>query len=134
MSTTRDSTTYERLCQYLQLHPEVKQAILFGSLAKGGFRQDSDVDLAIALDHVLGANEKQRLLEDIAVVVGHPVDLIDLKVVGEPLLGQILRYGKQLVGDSSMYAGLLSKHVTNQADFMPYRQHILDERRKAWIG
>ena len=134
MNFTSDSTIYECLCQYFQLHPEIKQVILFGSLARGNFRQESDVDLAIALEHVLGASEKQRLLEEVAVVVGRPVDLIDLKVVGEPLLGQILRYGKQLVGDRSMYADLLSKHVTSQADFMPYRQHILDERRKAWIG
>ncbi len=134
MQNTVVQQTYEPLMQYLQQHPEIKQAILFGSLARGGAHIESDVDLAVALDHVLGADEKMRVVEDIALVMGRAVDLIDLKVVGEPLLGQIVQHGKQLVGNETMYGNLLSRHVFEQADFMPYRQRILDARRSAWIG
>ncbi|HIP07891.1 MAG TPA: nucleotidyltransferase domain-containing protein [Mariprofundaceae bacterium] len=122
------------LLHYLQQHPEIKQAILFGSLARGCEHVESDVDLAVALDDVLGADEKIAMIEDIALVMGRAVDLIDLRAVGEPLLGQIVRHGKQLVGDETMYGDLLSRHVFEQADFMPYRQRILDARRSAWIG
>lgn len=122
------------LMQYLQQHPEIKQAILFGSLARDCAHAESDVDLAIALENVLDLENKQRLLEDIGAIMGRPVDLIDLKTVGEPLLGQILEHGKRLVGNDAMYGDLLSKHVFQQADFMPFRQRILDERRLAWIG
>lgn len=125
---------YETLKQYLQQHPKVKQAILFGSLARGEARSDSDVDLAIGMDDVFSADEKLRMVEDLARVTGRAVDLVDLKVVGEPLLGQIVQYGKQLVGDEAMYGELLRRHVFEQADFMPYRQRILDARRSAWIG
>jgi len=125
---------YESLKKHLQQDVGIKQAILFGSLARGEARDDSDVDLAVALDHVLDADEKMRMVENLALVTGRTVDLIDLKVVGEPLLGQILQHGKQLVGDELMYAELLRRHMFEQADFMPYRQRILDVRRAAWIG
>ncbi|MDQ7001621.1 MAG: nucleotidyltransferase domain-containing protein [Ghiorsea sp.] len=125
---------HKPLMQYLQQHPEIKQAILFGSLARDCAHAESDVDLAIGLENVLDSENKQRLLEDIGAIMGRPVDLIDLKTVGEPLLGQILEHGKRLVGNDAMYGDLLSKHVFQQADFMPYRQRILDERRSAWIG
>ncbi|WP_099098495.1 type VII toxin-antitoxin system MntA family adenylyltransferase antitoxin [Ghiorsea bivora] len=126
--------TYKPLLQYLQQHPEIQQAILFGSLARGQAHAESDVDLAVALDHVLDVDEKIRMVEDIALVMGRAVDLVDLKVVGEPLLGQIVLHGKQLVGNATMFGNLLSQHVFEQADFMPYRQRILDARRAAWIG
>jgi len=29
---------------------------------------------------------------------------------------------------------LISRHLTEQADFMPLQQRILKERRLAWIG
>jgi hypothetical protein len=49
-------------------------------------------------------------------------------------LGQILTGGRRLWGDDARHAALLSQHLFNQADFMPYRTRILRERRRAWIG
>jgi predicted nucleotidyltransferase len=113
---------------------EVRLAILFGSLAAGTARADSDLDLAVDLGHRLDAAEKINLIDELAAATGRPVDLIDLRSVGEPLLGQILRHGKRLIGSDTRYAELLSKHLFDQADFLPYRNRILAERRKAWIG
>ena len=62
------------------------------------------------------------------------VDLIDLSVVGEPLLGQIVRHGRRVLGSDTIYGELISKHLFEQADFMPYQARILAERRMAWIG
>jgi hypothetical protein len=63
-----------------------------------------------------------------------PVDLIDLKRTGEPLLGQILKHGVRLMGSDTDYAALLTRHLFDAADFLPYRNRILAERRRAWIG
>ena len=65
---------------------------------------------------------------------GRPVDLIDLKVVAEPLLGQIVRHGRRLLGSDSAYGQLISRHLFEQADFMPYRSRVLAERWAAWTG
>jgi len=68
------------------------------------------------------------------VLAGRPIDLIDLKVAAEPLMGQILRHGRRLMGSDEAYAQLITRHLYEQADFMPYRNRILAERRAAWIG
>ncbi|MCF7822524.1 MAG: nucleotidyltransferase domain-containing protein [Mariprofundaceae bacterium] len=128
------SACVERLQHFMNLQTGIRQAILFGSLAGNRSRAGSDVDIAIQLDHVMNVQEKERLIEEIAAITGRSVDLVDLMTAGEPLLGQILQYGKRLAGDNSAYASLLSRHLLDQADFYPYRQRLLEQRRQAWIG
>jgi hypothetical protein len=74
------------------------------------------------------------LTEEIAEATGRPVDLVDLGTAGEPLVGAILAGGRRLVGSDEAYARVLVRHLFDQADFLPYRERILAERRKAWIG
>jgi len=54
--------TDKTLQSFLQQRPDIIQAILFGSLASGNERFESDVDLAIQLDHVMTADEKQNFI------------------------------------------------------------------------
>ena len=112
-------------------HPEIQLAILFGSLATGRARPDSDLDLAVAADHPLDAEATLQLIADLAAAVGRPVDL---STAGEPLLAQILKTGKRLAGSDERYAALITRHLFDKADFMPYYRRILAERRRAWIG
>ena len=118
----------------LALHSSVRLAILFGSLAAGKGQSDSDVDLAIDMGEPLGFERKMFLIGELAKVTGRPIDLVDLQVVGEPLLGQIVKYGKRVVGDDFAYAELIKRHLFAEADFMPYVRRILEERRTAWIA
>lgn len=114
--------------------PGIGLAILFGSLALGAGRPESDLDLAVDAGHSLTVSEKITLISALAETTGRPVDLVDLQSVGEPLLGQILRHGKRLLGSDTQYANLIRRHLFDQADFLPYRNRILNERRQAWIG
>lgn len=125
------TTTLE---EALAEHGGVRLAILFGSRATGRAAAHSDLDLAVQMAAPLTAEEKIALIERIAEATGMPVDLIDLKRVGEPLLGQILKHGVRLIGSDTDYASLLSRHLFDAADFLPYRNRILAERRRAWIG
>lgn len=77
----------DTLRELFQTHQSIKLAILFGSVAKGTARPDSDIDLAIDLGCPMSLEEKMELIADIAMLTGRPVDLIDLSSVGEPLLG-----------------------------------------------
>ena len=120
--------------QVLKKHPQIILAVLFGSLARDTAGIDSDIDLAVSAGKPLDVNEKMQLMMDLAESIGRPVDLVDLMTVGEPLLGQIIKGGRKVLGDDTRYALILSKHLFNQADFMPYRNRILRERRLAWIG
>ena len=114
--------------------PELILALVFGSVAKGLQRIDSDLDIAVVAKQALTADEKIVIISALAEKTGRPVDLVDLKVVGEPLLGQIVLHGRRLLGSDGEYGRLISRHLFEQADFMPYRNRILAERRAAWIG
>ncbi|MBZ0072507.1 MAG: nucleotidyltransferase domain-containing protein [Burkholderiaceae bacterium] len=110
-------------------------AILFGSLAAGNARPDSDLDIAVAAGCRLNSADKLRLIDKLSLLVGRPVDLVDLRTAGEPLLGQILQKGDRLfVRDQRLFAELIKRHLFDSADFLPYRRRILAERRQAWIG
>ena len=124
----------EQLKKVLADFPYIDFAILFGSVALGRQQKDSDLDIAVAADHALAAFEKISLIDALAESTGRVIDLIDLKLVSEPLLGQILRNGRRLLGSDTFYAELISRHLFAQADFMPYRTRILAERRVAWLG
>jgi predicted nucleotidyltransferase len=123
-----------QLSQVLERHQAIRLALLFGSLAKGTARFDSDLDLAVGADHPLDVDDTIELISDLAKATGRPVDLIDLSTVGEPLLGQIIAGGRRIVGSDTLYAELVLKHLYNQEDFVPYQRRILKERREAWIG
>jgi len=133
-SNTAQQSIDEVIRGVLAAHGRIVLAVLFGSMADLRARSDSDVDIAVAAGRALSADEKLALIGQLAERLGRPVDLIDLQTVGEPLLGEIIRHGRRVLGTDTAYASLISKHLFDQADFLPYRTRILDERRRAWIG
>ena len=124
----------DQVLDVLTSFPAVQLVVLFGSVAQGRQRPDSDIDIAVDAGQVLTAANKIALIEALAERTGRPIDLVDLKSVAEPLLGQIVRHGRRLRGSDTAHGQLISRHVFEQADFMPYRSRILSERRAAWIG
>jgi len=117
----------------LRRFPQVQLAILFGSCAKGNVTAASDLDLAVQADKPLDAGLKVRLIGALADQLGRPVDLIDLRSAGEPLLGEVLK-GRRLLGSDASYARLITRHLLDAADFLPYRERILAERRRQWTA
>jgi predicted nucleotidyltransferase len=116
-------------------HPSVVLVILFGSMAKDRAHNDSDLDIAVATSTPLTTQTHLAIIEDLALDVGHPVDLIDLDRTHNPLLQQILTKGRRvLCHDRTRYAELLLRMVYEEADLMPYYRRILSDRRQAWIG
>lgn len=118
----------------LAKHPEIELALVFGSVARGDAHRGSDIDVAIQMASPLGVELKMQLIAEIAAATGRPVDLIDLRTVGEPLLGQILKHGQRIRGDAVAMALLMQRHVYAMEDFMPYVERTLEERKRAWIG
>lgn len=124
----------ETILAALSTQPDIGLAILFGSLAVGKGRVESDLDLAVDAGRRLTAGEKMALISELAGRTGRPVDLVDIHAIGEPLLGQVLRHGKRILGSDTRYANLIRRHLFDQADYLPYRNRILAERRQLWIG
>ena len=123
-----------KLREVLARFANVTLAVLFGSVAAGRQRADSDLDIAVATDHPLTVAEKIAITQALAEKTGRPIDLIDLTAVTEPLLGQIVQHGRRLLGSDTAFGNLICRHLVEQADFMPIRGRVLTERRMAWIG
>lgn len=122
----------ERLTAVLSAQPDILFATLFGSVAQGTARPDSDVDVGVFANAPLTPRRKQRLIAQLAEVSGRPVDLVDLHDAGPVVLRSALS-GRRLVGKgSAANAALLSRAVTDAADFLPVRERILRQRREAW--
>jgi len=129
------ATVQAAIGKVLVRHPSIAIAILFGSLAAGRSRNDSDLDLAVASTTPLSPQTRIQLIEELAVGLGRTVDLIDLAQTHGPLLQQVLTKGHLLIcTDRTRYADLLLRVVYEEADVMPYYRRILAERRQAWIG
>jgi len=131
---TLDFNLNQAILAAISTQPGIGLAILFGSLAAGEGRAESDLDLAVDAGRRLTASEKMALISELAGRTGRSVDLVDIHAVGEPLLGQILQHGKRILGSDTLYANLIRRHLFDQADYLPYRNRILAERRQAWIG
>lgn len=123
----------QHLRDTLAKYPQIELAILFGSLANGRATPQSDIDLAVQANKPLDADLKMALIGDLAQAFGRPVDLVDLRTAGEPLMGQIFK-GRRILGSTTVYGNLLAKHLRDVADFLPYRDRILKHRRDAWIN
>ena len=135
MPSEETATVEATIGQVLARHPSIVVAILFGSLAAGKSRNDSDLDLAVASTTPLSSQTRLQLVEEVAVGLGRPVDLTDLAQTHGPLLQQILTKGRLIIcTDRTRYADLLLRVVYEEADVMPYYRRILAERRHAWIG
>lgn len=135
---TPDSTTQsglpDRLTAVLSARPDIVFATLFGSVAKGTARPDSDLDVAVYANAPLTPQRKQQLVRDLAAASGRPVDLVELRDAGPVVLASALQ-GLRLVGrGSAANAALLSRAWTDAADFLPVRERILRQRRNAWTG
>ena len=125
----------DRIREALDGFDEIRLAIVFGSVGLGQATYSSDLDIAILCDRTMSSELKSSFISTLARATGRPVDLVDLARAGEPLLGEILKNGKRILSrDDSAYAELLRKHLFDATDFLPYRNRILAERRRKWIG
>ncbi len=114
---------------------DVVLAIAFGSLAAGQAGTESDVDVGVLTEGPLDDRRRERLVRAIAQATGRPVDLVDLRSAGVPLLRTILTTGTVLLRrDGTAHAQLVSRMLADVEDFLPLRERLLRERRQRWIG
>ena len=134
MSKMSNPKTVERIKKILENDPAIQQAILFGSYAKGTQTKRSDMDLGIQLKEPMTSKQKMAYLGKIQNYIDADLDLVDLLRVGQPLLSQIMKYGKRLKGSSLQYAELAIKNVNTAQDFIPLIERMMKERRERLLN
>ena len=112
----------------------LRLAIVYGSVATGGLRPDSDVDIAVLFDQPLSAERKVDLAVELAQRLSRQVDLTDLMSLSGTILRQILCKGEVLVkADTSSLAELTRRMIYNQTDLMPLVRRTLEERQMRFV-
>jgi predicted nucleotidyltransferase len=124
----------EKLRELVARFPQIRVAALFGSMARGTARPDSDIDVAVQADKELSADEHIAITEAIALAFNRSVDLVDLRTAGQPLLDQIVRTGIQVIGTRHQWGDLIYRNIMENEDFVPYQKRILEGRRNAWMN
>ena len=72
----------------------VKAATVYGSVAAGTARPDSDLDVGIVGARPLTASQHIALIGALAMEFGRPIDLVDLRTVRGPVLREALANGR----------------------------------------
>ena len=131
MSESISNDVIERAKGVLEKQGDVLVVVVFGSVAKGGTRPASDLDIGVAGRSPLTANRRLELMDELAVAVGRPIDLVDLATAPFPVLGQALTKGKCVIkSDSTVYASLIRKLWYDNADIRPNYDYVLRYRQK----
>ncbi len=125
----------KKICnEELKKKPNILFCSVFGSYAENKQKEKSDVDIAVAGNQKLSADEKFDFCLNLSDKFKKNVDLIDLKAVSGVILHQALTKGKPvLVKDKKLYAELIKKMLFNQADMMPNYNMILKKRREEFL-
>ena len=87
--------TIQRLQAIFTRYPQVQKAILYGSRAKGNFRNGSDIDLTLCGGPDLEIGVLYKIMDEIDdLLLPHTVDLSLFHDLGDPeLIAHIQRVG-----------------------------------------
>ena len=128
------NVTVQRLAAALEKRGDVRLAYLFGSLARGTARPDSDVDVALSLGRPMTTAEKIDLIGSIGALLGRPVDLIDMETASGAILGTVFQEGIRFIDDVRVRERAIANRANWQTDVAPYVERLRAERRAAWLG
>ena len=90
--------TIQRICSTLMRYPQVEQAILYGSRAKGNYKTGSDIDLTLRGSPGLTLHLLYKVLDDLDdLLLPYTIDLSIYDQIDDPdLIEHIQRVGVTL--------------------------------------
>jgi uncharacterized protein len=116
--------------KWLDSHPEILLAILYGSFARNTATATSDIDLAVAAKEPLDVEKRIVLSQELGALARRSVDLVDLKTAHGLIVDEVLSEGGLFLRkDEDAYEQLLKRHLIENAYDRPIREKILKERR-----
>lgn len=127
MDTSQITSTLQH---FLDSHPEIQCAYLFGSATGERFSNHSDIDLGIAANDCLTAEEKAHLCTELESLFQRDIDLVDLHQATGGILRQALHGVCVLCRDSWVRYRLLRRLIYDQEDMQPIRRLTMQLRRQ----
>lgn len=123
----------DRLRTALASSPDVSFAVLFGSAANGGLRDDSDLDVAVDFRAELPLRDELDLQARLTTACARSVDLVRLAGASTVLRWEVASKGRLLHGDRRAFAAFQARAASDYIDFAPaldtarglFRQRLL---------
>lgn len=121
---------------FVAAKPEIDAAYVFGSIASGAARPDSDVDIAVLVSNAATAEDLFRyrlktMAELMAILGRDDVDLIVLNEASPLLAHRVLKKGKLIFERSpSARVAFQVRTVNRYLDTQPMRQLYLSYLKK----
>lgn len=110
-------------------------AILFGSLASGRERPDSDADLAVAGTSLLSYDQLIDISIKLGTILNREVQIRDLRKLGGTILSQILTKGRIILSkDAGLLANLVTQHLDFQTDINPTFQSTREKNLREYFN
>lgn len=107
--------------------PNLWALYVYGSFARGEEWPQSDLDLAVLLNHGARIPDKLGLSAELARATSREVDIVDLREASLDLVHEVLRDGRQLlVRRKADVLEWEAERMTDYADFNPRRSDIID--------
>jgi predicted nucleotidyltransferase len=87
-------STIQKICAVLRRYPQVEKATLYGSRAKGNYKNGSDIDLTLHGPD-LSLNTVYKILDDLdELLLPYTIDLSIFNHISDPdVIGHIQRVG-----------------------------------------
>jgi predicted nucleotidyltransferase len=83
---------YKKISDFGRRHSQIVAIYVFGSMAKGKYRTESDIDIAIMVQGSVGGMERVQLETSLSNLLRKDVDLIIFGDASPLLQHQILKY------------------------------------------
>jgi predicted nucleotidyltransferase len=98
--------------------PDIRLALLYGSLNKGVFGPMSDIDLAVAADKPLEMEKLAELSGELEARLGRSIDILDLHGAEGLILSEAMG-GRVLIEDVELRHRYAMKAIYYHEDFRP---------------
>lgn len=117
------------IIEYLAKHIEGLEGIyLFGSYASGDATEGSDIDIAILCKNRLSFGLKATILQDLNLLTGKAVDLVELRYVDTFFQEEIITTGQLIVTFNKDLCERFEDYIYSAAlDFRNFRKSHVEE-------
>lgn len=120
--------------QVLERHP-VELAVLFGSHARGHPSAESDIDIAVAFDDTVDADDRLSARIDLIVdlmeaLETDAVDVADFDAIRPAVGAHAIRTGDRLLGDAATSQRYLDKFTREQSPTPESHEERMDRLKE----
>jgi len=142
LSTAEKAQLKAKIGRFLEMHPYIEFAILFGSLAEGSDTPLSDVDVGIYVSKDLSLLEHGKLTAELERITGREVDIVilnELPLKYPELAFKVAAKGELIIcRDRKGYVEFKTKCFLGYIDTAPlremFRETLLERIRAGKIG